>query len=145
MTQKNFSYNPIFRAHFWDEKTRAELPTYIYVVGPTGDVQNWRIYTSLVVKELIYCWASAHFVDLCPCVTLSTACQKYRIWAILVCSVGACRDLITTEYFKDRPSKWYCACAKRSFLFFNRDYTNLIKYALLINVYRIIIIMTADL
>ena len=48
MTQKNFSYTPIFRAHFWDEKTSAELPdvyvrrwadrgvtqmTYIYVVG----------------------------------------------------------------------------------------------------------------
>ena len=53
MTQKNFSYNPIFRAHFWDEKTLVELPTYMYVVGPTGDVQEWRIYTSMVVKELI--------------------------------------------------------------------------------------------
>ena len=53
MTQKNFSYNPIFRAHFWDEKTRAELRTYMYVVGPTEVSHLWRIYTSLVLKELI--------------------------------------------------------------------------------------------
>ena len=53
MTQKNFSYTPIFRAHFWDEKTRAELRTYMYVVGQTEVSHKWRIYTSLGLKELI--------------------------------------------------------------------------------------------
>ena len=50
---KNVSYNQIFRAHFRDEKTRAEPLTYIYVVGPPGVSHKTRIYTWLVLKELI--------------------------------------------------------------------------------------------
>ena len=86
MTQKNFSYNPIFRAHFWDEKTRAELPTYIYVVGPTGDVQNWRIYTSLVVKELIKLKVSS------GCLCLIDFWNVYTTHQIITCD----RALITS-------------------------------------------------
>ena len=50
---KNVSYNPIFRAHFRDEKTCAELRTYMYVVGPTGVSHFGRNGTSLGLKELI--------------------------------------------------------------------------------------------
>ena len=49
---KNVSYNHIFRAHFRDEKTRAEPLTYIYVVGLTGVPLKTRIYTWLGVKGL---------------------------------------------------------------------------------------------
>ena len=49
----NVSYNHIFRAHFRDEKTRAEPLTYIYVVGLTGVPLKTRIYTWLGVKGLI--------------------------------------------------------------------------------------------
>ena len=59
---KNVSYNHIFRAHFRDEKTRAEPLTYIYVVGLTGVPLKTRIYTWLGVKGLSYNVTKMHIL-----------------------------------------------------------------------------------